>query len=45
MIRARSSASSRQIMLMVEYRIGLKHPAAPRKYQAMNLFQVNNRAG
>lgn len=41
MMRARSSASSRHMMLMVEYKIGLKHPAAPRRYHATNLFFIS----
>jgi hypothetical protein len=37
MIRARSSESSLTIVLIVEYKMGLRHPAAPRKYHAINL--------
>jgi hypothetical protein len=37
MIRARSSESFLTIVLIVEYKIGLRHPAAPRKYHATNL--------
>ena len=37
MMSARSSESSLTIVLTVEYRIGLVHPAAPKRYHATNL--------